>query len=283
VCADVEASYNATFYSSVYAREYVIFSANENMVDPNSDSSWLGGKNLTDSFDATAQLLREKALNNQLTRLENQECIKAYATPLQTRRGNLILVTSDTDVALPGSTAERTLEIVFVPGSSRDCQPHPFQWICGGNSVNSGCDFTFGGSCTSKWQSIDAAKWQPLGFKVSHCLSEDIEQLCRLQFNRELAAVVIAFNCLKALVLAYILLGGVKETPLLTMGDAVASYLKRPDATTSGLCLLSKESIMLWKKRHSIISGQAGRMYDPTRTRWATAVSKRRWVFSIVL
>ena len=278
----MEGSYNATVYSSIYAREYVIFSANQDMVDLNSNSSWLGGKDLTDFFDATAQILREKAMKNQLTRLENQECINAYATPLLTRRGNLILVTNDTDIALPGSTAERTLETVFVPGSSRDCQPHPFQWICGGSSVSSGCEFTFGESCASKWQSIDAANWQPLGFKVSHCLSEDIEQLCRLQFNRELAAVVIAFNCLKALVLAYILLGGVKETPLLTMGDAVASFLKRPDATTSGLCLMSKESITLWKKRH-IVSEQAGRVYDSTRPRWATAVSKGRWASSLVL
>lgn len=77
--------------------------------------------------------------------------------------------------------------------------------------------------CETRWTSIDAANWRPLGPKVSYCLSENVDQLCRLQFNTQLAVVVITFNLVKALVLAYVFFA-VKEEPLLTMGDEVVSF-----------------------------------------------------------
>ena len=108
-----------------------------------------------------------------------------------------------------------------------------------------------------------------------------MNQLCRLQFNRQLVFVVIAFNLAKALVLVYVFVA-VKENPLLTIGDAVASFLKQPDDTTSGLCLMSKENINQWKNRH-LVSERVGRPYDPTRKRWSTVVSKARWAACMVL
>jgi len=139
------------------------------MVRPNSSSIWPGLNNETEFGYATAQRLRVKNLNNQLTRLENQDCINAYATAFQTRRGSLILVSNDINV--PEPTAERTLLSVFVPGHGYQCAAHPFQWICGGTMWD--CDF--GTMCDTKWMSIDAANWRPLGSKVSYCLSENVD------------------------------------------------------------------------------------------------------------
>lgn len=174
------------------------------MVRPESPSTWIGLKNETESGYPTfgyavAQRLRTKALNNELARLENQDCINAYATTFQTRRASVILVSEDNAI-MPKPTIERVLESVLVPGAGGQCAPHPFEWICGGTV--SDCDFTT--TCVANWRSLDADNWRPLGPKVSYCLSENADQLCRLQFNRQLGLVVIAFNAAKVLVLAYL-------------------------------------------------------------------------------
>jgi hypothetical protein len=272
--ADHLSSYNSTVYPSIYAREYVIYSATEQTASLNSSSTWLRLNDTEFGYD-TAQSLRTKASKNQLTRLEPQDCINAYATAFQTQRGSVILVSNDTNT--PEPTAERTLESVFVPGSGGQCGAHPFQWLCGGTMW----DCNFENTCAANWQSINSKDWRPLGPKVLYCLSEDVDQLCRLQFNRQLAFVVIAFNLVKALVLAYIFFG-LTEDPLLTIGDAVVSFLTQPDNTTSGSCLMSKEKIKKWTERQPE-SETVPLPYDPTRRRWSSVISKSRWFVCLVL
>jgi hypothetical protein len=252
------------------------------MANPNSSALWLGLSNETDDGSSTfgyvtAQSIRTKALDNQLTRLENQDCINAYATPFQTKRGSVILVSVNSNITISEPAAERTLESVFVPASGGNCVAHPFQWICGGTMW----DCNVGTTCAEDWQTVDATDWSPLGFKVSHCLSEDVDQLCRLQFNRDLAYVVIVFNVLKILVLGYVVFS-IKENPLLTMGDAVTSFMVRPDNTTRDACLMSKDKLQEWSKP-SLDSGRRGVAYDPIPKRWSTVASRTRWTACLVL
>ncbi|KAF7516355.1 hypothetical protein PCG10_002299 [Penicillium crustosum] len=49
--------------------------------------------------------------------------------------------------------------------------------------------------------------------------------------------VVITFNLVKSTILCYMWFG-MKEAPILTIGDAIASFLRRPDPYTKGGCLL---------------------------------------------
>lgn len=272
--ANSESSYNSAVYSSIYARDYLIFSANEQSIDPHLSNPYLDISNSSFGY-ATAQTLRRKALAHALTRLENQDCINAYATAFQTQRGSIILVSNDTDQ--PAPVAENALESIFVAASGGRCSPHPFQWICGGNEFD--CPHT--DSCSTQWQSIDAANWSPFGNQIEYCLSGNVNQLCRLQFNETLAIIVIVFNAIKVLTLIYVFFA-VKENPLLTMGDAVASFLKRPDDTTRGLCLVSKRSIKQWSAGN-VEADSVGVPYDPTRKSWSTAVSKVRWAFCMTL
>jgi hypothetical protein len=69
--------------------------------------------------------------------------------------------------------------------------------------------------------------------------AEQIEEKCKLSFNLELAVLVIILNLLKVDVIAYALFA-IKQKPLVTIGDAVASFLQTPDSATTQMCLRTK-------------------------------------------
>src|SRR5438876_12385399 len=48
--------------------------------------------------------------------------------------------------------------------------------------------------------------------------------------------VVVAVGVIKTIVMLSVVLG-VRDTPLITLGDAVCSFIKRPEVSTKGMCL----------------------------------------------
>ncbi|MCJ1379121.1 hypothetical protein MMC17_002221 [Xylographa soralifera] len=68
---------------------------------------------------------------------------------------------------------------------------------------------------------------------IDHCLAESATGHCRIEINRTVLAVVLICNAVKVLCLLSTLLI-VDFLPLITVGDAVASFLAIPDHTTSG-------------------------------------------------
>ncbi|RAL07797.1 uncharacterized protein BO97DRAFT_446566 [Aspergillus homomorphus CBS 101889] len=77
---------------------------------------------------------------------------------------------------------------------------------------------------------------------VSHCLIKEEEQRCQLFFSPPIAIVVIICNITK--VICMLLTARVKRTDLLLrVGDALASFLTRPDPTTLGRCLISRAEV----------------------------------------
>lgn len=83
--------------------------------------------------------------------------------------------------------------------------------------------------------------------KVDYCLTEPSNERCKLEFNPRLAWVVVAFNLAKTCILccAFFI---IKESPFMTMGDAVASFFTRQDETTEDLCLMEKKNVGMWEK-----------------------------------
>lgn len=124
------------------------------------------------------------------------------------------------------------------------------------------------------------------GWKVDYCLAQKVRQFCKLQYSFPLTMVVITFNLVKAAILCYMWFG-MREAPILTIGDAIASFLRRPDPYTKGGCLLLNREAksMLWYSSRSIKKWplHEPRKYVGKRRRWGSAVSPRRWVFSISL
>lgn len=72
------------------------------------------------------------------------------------------------------------------------------------------------------------------------------------------------------------------EVTLVTIGDAIQSFIRNPDPSTRGCCLLSKKSIkVLWRKPARERSPQ--RFRRTGRAAWFHAVSRRRWLCSLGL
>jgi len=119
--------------------------------------------------------------------------------------------------------------------------------------------------------------WKPFGDKVKYCLSQRLREHCKLQFSLHIALLVIILNLLKATVML-ILAFSVKERPLMTMGDAVSSFLQQPDSTTENVCLLTMSNVQYMHDWAPVPE-----VYDLEHKRWFCAASLSRWgAFSIM-
>jgi hypothetical protein len=69
----------------------------------------------------------------------------------------------------------------------------------------------------------------------------------------------------------------VPDDPLITMGDAVASFVKKSDPSTKNMCLLSIHDV----KKHGYQTGP--REWVNTEFRWKDVTSKKRRGTTIVM
>ncbi|KAJ9645682.1 hypothetical protein H2199_002721 [Coniosporium tulheliwenetii] len=174
------------------------------------------------------QKLHKLAKSGELYSLTPSACIAAYAKLFQSERGNLLLVSFD-DPAMREHFStmgiNSTMHYHNRVYADRDlgCPPDNFAWICGLTP----CDNYRGEKdqfCSDRWSDVDATNWAPFGYKVDLCLSDMPPEHCRLQFSLHIAILVIFLNLIKALAMAYTAFG-IRENPLMTVGDAVASYI----------------------------------------------------------
>lgn len=94
---------------------------------------------------------------------------------------------------------------------------------------------------------------------VSGCMTSDAEQHCGLYFSLPISLAVIACNIVKFLCM-YATAKTKRRDIFLTVGDAVSSFLDRPDERTRRDFLLPSK-----------------------RKRWLQAASWRRWAFTYIL
>ena len=103
---------------------------------------------------------------------------------------------------------------------------------------------------------------------------------CSRGYSRELpltsSTVVCAANFLKCLCIgltAY-LYGKKRHRHMSILGDAVASFLERPDETTKDMCLADISSISnIWLAR----TCPEPQIWHPRKNRWAKGASKQMW------
>ncbi|KAF6790759.1 hypothetical protein CSOJ01_14451 [Colletotrichum sojae] len=102
--------------------------------------------------------------------------------------------------------------------------------------------------------------WTPFQSAVTERYSQRNDEHCKLKFSNLLCWIVVAVNLLKV-ALTLLVAFGRGESPLLTVGDAVASFLEHGDETTRGMCLKTKQDFYIgdWSKE--------SREFDPTPTK----------------
>jgi hypothetical protein len=265
--------YNSVFYSALATNNYSILYASQDFVQ----NGPYDRTKFPDSSDLNITAIQQNS-NHNYTFLDNEDCIKAYARDYVENHRNVIVIVKN-----PPSDQGSLFKIAeneFPPVINNSY--NPFKWICDNpniaNQTDTCCPNEFGWiPCSKMAPKLEkiADQWSSGGFEVDHCLVEPVQSECHLHFSLPLICIVLGFNLFKVVGIGYVTfyLG---ESPLVTGGDALQSFLRHPDPTTEGMCLASNASI--------IASSQLGyksmpMRYDPQQQRMYEAATWKQWAF----
>ncbi|KAL9617707.1 MAG: hypothetical protein Q9160_007540 [Pyrenula sp. 1 TL-2023] len=227
--------------------------------------------------------------------LTKEECIGAYANDFLTTRGNLILVSDLPDPKPPQYLNNSLLDLFtysFVGYSITNYRP--YDWICDSDSrYDQSCSRRVGAllkrfergdpwTIRRQWGTFDYrmalanGTRGPDGFDIRYCLSEQLPQACSLHFSYSLIFVVIAFNIVELVGMLVTVFSLGQMNPLITIGDAIDSFMTKSDPSTKGMCLVDRDaftSIDSFLREWSF----PPREFTAQRRLWASAASGLRW------
>lgn len=126
--------------------------------------------------------------------------------------------------------------------------------------------------------------------QARYCLSEKYEAPCRLSIVNSLllsVCLMCAFKCLLCVLVLRLRVWG-QENPLMTPGDAIASFIMNPDDETKGMCTLTLDDLVKSSKKSRASSGykwlQGPRKWHNISKRVAgRAVPRLIWILSSIL
>lgn len=151
-----------------------------------------------------------------------------------------------------------------------DTNQDPFHWVCHDELEASKYKRT--DRCSRNYarkyvqpKNWTAENWTVYGHPVDHCYARIAPELCHLQYNAYIMLAVVVFSAFKVAAIAVLVFTHPKGDFLRTLGDAVASYLKREDPNTRNMCLVSSIQI----RKHGFVTSD---MRQPTFK------AKRRWL-----
>ena len=273
--------YNSAVYESLTANEYNLWTALE------PSSSW-------NSSDAASAKLVQLAQANELERLESKACIQAYGRDFVSDRRDLVLIVSNLSAPLFLRSTQYPLD-------------DPYNWICTAekfqpeNLYFTPCDLNPVIANVDRWTynpypygvtvANNTTTYIEYGTNthIEYCYSQRTTEHCQLQFSIKIMVVVIIANFLKLLCMSYTVWSH-KIPTLVTVGDAISSFLQEPDPATVGRCTLSKRDFDKDGKRSKWVSdkrnGRNGSYqsvpsqpepWKEQRCRWLQAASKTRW------
>jgi hypothetical protein len=283
-------------FGSTSSTSYFAFSVSQSFV---SNPECLGcdrldliGKFKYIDFNAIIRGIHESARNGTLDRLENGDCIDQYGKMFQTSRSNVLLVASDDKFPVADKADFPNGTNIYSKGwfSAIDASDtrilnNVYNWIC--SSLQPRFDI----ACYKEIGRIrdNQHSWVVNGYPVDYCLSERATPRCKLQFNASIAILVTVLNIFKAILMFCTVLL-IKEDPLMTMGDAVASFMTNNDMTTKNMCLLTQDDTktMFLRTRnnthefpeHSLVGGKR---WCRTTYRWKDVTSIRRRLIAFTM
>jgi hypothetical protein len=223
-CLLIRTRFNSAIFVSLTANEYLVAAVTQ---DFTTGANWtLSG---SDAFHQS--LLTEMQQNvSSYERLDQAACITEYGVDyLSSRRHVLVVVDGQLSDPLVG-----ILDWTYdTPQNS---------WVCG---TNSGPNMTLETISIDNFDcnipvALGNDTWLMANQQVNYCLSQPVEDQCRLQFAVPIMVVVLCCNCVKLLAMT-ITLWKCREPTFVTLGDALNSLLRRPDPYTVGMCIATKK------------------------------------------
>ncbi|RPB01871.1 hypothetical protein L873DRAFT_1827131 [Choiromyces venosus 120613-1] len=208
-------------------------------------------------------------------KMDTKECRAKYSQALLGDMQNLVLVSS----TKPKGNSSLMSMIMY------NSLEHKHFWMCQNESSLIDIDnwnktnYAFPKSCEmgdgNGVKDIPDGDWVVRGHTITECRGQGTRGECRLQFSVGILTVVIIANLLKAISMALAAFR-IKTVLLVFMGDAIESFLKEPDITTSRRCLADKTMAeSSWELQ------PAPKPYAVKQWRWWHAPSKRRWFITV--
>ncbi|EFR01229.1 hypothetical protein MGYG_04233 [Nannizzia gypsea CBS 118893] len=225
-----------------------------------------------DSATATFARLYNRARNGTLEKLDNAACIDTYTKTYRNSYANLLLVTDN-----PHNYSAYTY--VGYQEVYRPVTGYPLHWICPDeyDSQATGCQSYF----TNTAPEAIATHWKVLTQSIRYCLVEVTQPHCKLQYSLPLTLVVMVFIVIKAITICYVAI--TIDAPILTIGDAISSFLEKPDITVRGKCLLSMKDLTEPSSNYNPYWVRRNRWeFIQTPKKWHSAVPTGRWFFGIM-
>lgn len=236
--------YNSVAFLSLSTNEYDIVFATKEFVEGGPQSTY----NKTRFPDLESIQNRARTWD----RLERAECINAYATEFLSTRRNLVAVVIE-NTKNENQSVKRVVPEHFWINMDTPNSFNPYNWICYAEDSISRygyelSDFRYRFHCSALLPKVraNAERWHSYGWDIDYCLSEQVAGKCCVNFSLFIMIVVMVCNVEKAL-LMFLITFVLKDKPLITIGDAIDSFLNDSDQTTRGLCLSSKKSIKAGK------------------------------------
>lgn len=138
----------------------------------------------------------------------------------------------------------------------------------------------------------------PPRYEVSRCLVQDPTQInlsCRFQYSPHILVTICLMNFVKAAIMLWAWVARRRDAKatepvgsqtLYTLGDAIASFMRVPDRTTTDMCLATKEDFS--RKRPRVCFGKmppkptdSPREFRNEPKIWMQAASTTRWIILI--
>ena len=275
--------YNSAVFSTLSTQQFKAYLVTAKFLDgaPFNVTASIGfnlyntvtAKELNDAQDA----LQNIKTNDSYVKLQNEECADTYSAPIISTNSDLFLVSDYQDANNSLIWIDTTIYPRLV---SHDGNVFYYLQLCDlTGAINNSRNLSF--NISELWQLYGSNAYYPPTPEISsidYCLSKRAKENCKLQFSLTIMIVVIICNMIKTVCMAIISWKQDPE-PLVTLGDAIASFLDRPDVTTDGHCIAGRT----WFKDSRYWGFSHLSRWDPKILRWFRAASRRRWIVCKVL
>lgn len=260
--------WNSAVFSTLASQEYIVFAASPALLDVAPGRlNWsapvpatLYTEEIVDESNYTLQRFRNASSWDELS---NDACIKAYGQEFVSARGDLVAITQDLNL-------NASVPIEAITSSIFGLQP--YVWICRGlDPCNINSILAQSATWTISAYAGGGSAYLGYEYTVQYCLSKPVEERCRVQFSIPIMIIVIGCNFLKASCM-FLTLWLQKSQPLVTLGDAIDSFLKRVDPSTESMCIATNG----WFPRK--VWGEGPIKWQGQRYRWFSSASNKRWL-----
>ncbi|KAI9884895.1 MAG: hypothetical protein M1823_003302 [Watsoniomyces obsoletus] len=248
--------YNSAVFPQLSAVDYSVIAISEDVLRGGA----FNRSNPFSSLTTIEMLYWARNYTSALEPLPIRECVQAYSSELVSDRGLSLLILRDFKEKTVYEFATSTDRMVTCGGPSHKINEP---------KIN---------ECYDANKDRIRSRYHTSPDFAARCLSQRVEEQCRLQFSVVILLVVIACNLIKLGCLLWTTMR-INQPALVTLGDAISSFLQEPDPVTRGYCMASKNQL----ERGIRIEGGKPQRWDARRRFWGATISWQRWLIFLSL